>query len=111
MTVASPSQTILTEGFVIQGYVQSVMFGLYVATLAHCLRWLLYTDEGWKIRKKINWPMFGAVILVFVFTIADLAGTLYVSTGLIVGEERKILHRLNVAGVSVSGSFGRASNR
>src|SRR6266478_6529144 len=98
MTVASPSETLLIEGFVVQGYVQSVLFGLYVATLAHCLRWILYADEGWKIRNQINWPMFGAVILVFVFTLADLTSTLWCSTGLIVNEDRQILHRLNVAG-------------
>jgi hypothetical protein len=35
-------------------FVQAILYGLYTASFAYSLRWLLFTDEGWtlKLRKK-----------------------------------------------------------
>lgn len=38
-------------------FVVALFYGLYLSTLFHCLRWLIFTDEGWKIRKKISWTL------------------------------------------------------
>ena len=29
-------------------------YGLYISTLFHCIRWLVFTDEGWKVRRNIS---------------------------------------------------------
>ncbi|KAM6501659.1 hypothetical protein JOM56_001636 [Amanita muscaria] len=42
------------EAFLVAIFVQSILYGVYVATLLHCLGWLLFTKEGWR---KVNWPM------------------------------------------------------
>ncbi|KIL60085.1 hypothetical protein M378DRAFT_130858 [Amanita muscaria Koide BX008] len=47
----------LAEGDVVSIFVQAILFGLYLASLAHCLRWQLVDDEGWRLRTKINWAM------------------------------------------------------
>ncbi|KAM6499956.1 hypothetical protein JOM56_005464 [Amanita muscaria] len=33
---------------------QTLFYGIYLETLIQCLRWLIFTDEGWKPREKIN---------------------------------------------------------
>ena len=57
-------------------FVQTLLYGIYVTTLAHCLRWLLLDDGGWKLRKKINWSMLIISILLFLLSTTDLALTL-----------------------------------
>ena len=52
---------------------QAVFGGLYLVSLAHCLRWLVIADEGWKWRKKINWPFLIITILVFTLTTIGFA--------------------------------------
>ncbi|KAM6497493.1 hypothetical protein JOM56_007966 [Amanita muscaria] len=42
---------------VIAAFMNTFLYGLYVATLAHCIRWLLFRYEGWKLRKQINIPL------------------------------------------------------
>ncbi|KIL57873.1 hypothetical protein M378DRAFT_359464 [Amanita muscaria Koide BX008] len=34
--------------------VQTLLYGIYLETLIQCLRWLIFIDEGWKPREKIN---------------------------------------------------------
>lgn len=43
----------------------TIAFGVYFATLLSCYRWLLFADEGWKLRKVINWPLVVAAFLIF----------------------------------------------
>jgi len=49
------------------GFVMALFYGLYLATFFHCLRWHLFTDEGWTLRdrKSIHWTMFGATCTLF----------------------------------------------
>ncbi|KIL60824.1 hypothetical protein M378DRAFT_904536 [Amanita muscaria Koide BX008] len=42
---------------VIAAFMNTFLYGLYVSTLAHCIRWLLFRYEGWKLRKQINIPL------------------------------------------------------
>ncbi|KIL66577.1 hypothetical protein M378DRAFT_123733 [Amanita muscaria Koide BX008] len=76
------------EAKVIALAVQAIMFGLYLATLAHCLRWLVYEDEGWKLRprNRINWVMLGLTLAIFAFSTADLSISLRMVTASIRGE-------------------------
>jgi len=53
-------------------FTQAVLYGVYVATLIHCLRWLIYTDEGWKLRDRINGFMLITTILIFSLSTTNL---------------------------------------
>ena len=53
-------------------FVQAIMYGLYVETSAHCLRWLLFDDKDWNVRKKINWTMLIIGIVLFIFMTINL---------------------------------------
>ncbi|KIL69150.1 hypothetical protein M378DRAFT_157375 [Amanita muscaria Koide BX008] len=48
----------------------AVFFGLYSASFIHCVRWLLFEDEGWRIRKKLNWTLVTTTLLVFFLSTA-----------------------------------------
>ena len=53
--------------------VQAILSGLEIATFAHCIRWLLFADEGWERRKKINWTTTIVTIFVGAFSATTLA--------------------------------------
>ncbi|KIL57880.1 hypothetical protein M378DRAFT_1027498 [Amanita muscaria Koide BX008] len=40
--------------FVVTVIAQTLLYGIYLETLIQCLRWLIFTDEGWKPQDKIN---------------------------------------------------------
>ena len=54
-------------------FVQTLLYGIYVTTLVHCLRWLLLDDEGWTLRRRMSWFILIISILLFLFSTADLA--------------------------------------
>ena len=68
MPVLIERKTVLIELFI-----QAILFGLYLATLVHYLRWLVFADEGWKSREKINKPMLIVAILLFALTFVAFA--------------------------------------
>ncbi|PPQ69717.1 hypothetical protein CVT26_001634 [Gymnopilus dilepis] len=56
-------------------FIGALMYGLYFSTLLHCIRWLLFTDEGWKLRRlgQVHWPMLLVTFLLFAFSLTNLA--------------------------------------
>jgi hypothetical protein len=60
------------QAYTIAVTIQALLYGLYVATLAHCLRWLLFDDDGWSHRKDINWRMLIITVIIFLFSTASL---------------------------------------
>ena len=66
----TPSETVLIAVFT-----QAVLYGLYIATLVHCLRWLIYTDDGWTKRDGISKLMLIAAILIFILSTMNLGIT------------------------------------
>jgi hypothetical protein len=52
--------------------VQSIFYGLYTATFVHCTRWLIFDDDGWKLRQKMNWIMILMTTLIFIFSTMNL---------------------------------------
>ncbi|KAF9008069.1 hypothetical protein BDQ17DRAFT_1350476 [Cyathus striatus] len=52
-----------------------ILFGLYLSTLLHSLRWLLFIDSGWKLRswRTTNWIMLLAITALFGFALANLS--------------------------------------
>ena len=63
----------LRQTYLYVTFVQTLLYIIYVTTLAHCLRWLLLDDEGWKLRRGIDWTMWIASILLFLLSTIDLA--------------------------------------
>ena len=47
-------------------FIRAIMYGLYVGTSVHCLRWLLFDDKDWNIRKKINRTMLTITTVLFI---------------------------------------------
>ena len=78
----------LGKSFLIATFVQAIFYGVYITTLAHSLRWLLYEDEGWKAqsRGRVNWPMLAVTLLLFAFATVDLGVTLRITFALVSGE-------------------------
>ena len=68
----------LYQSFLCATFVQALLYGIYFTTLAHSLRWLLLDDEGWKVRRRINWFMLIISILLFLLSTTDLVLTLIV---------------------------------
>ena len=61
------------ESWIFGVTLQALLYGLYVGTLAHCLRWLLFDDEGWSHRKNVNWAMLTVTIFIFLLSTGSLA--------------------------------------
>lgn len=68
----------VAESWIAGMAIQAILFGLYVGTLSHCLRWLLYDDEGWSYRKNINWPMLAIAFIIFLFSAGSLVMVLQI---------------------------------
>ena len=69
------------EGSFIPLFSQAIMYGLYVETSVHCLRWLLFDDKDWNIRKKINWTMLTIAVVLFTLMTVNLLTSLLLTTG------------------------------
>ena len=61
------------EIFLISLFTQATLYGLYVATLIHSLRWLIYADDGWKQRDGVNKLMLIATVVIFLLSTVNLA--------------------------------------
>jgi len=70
-----------SDAFLVTTLAQAVLYGLYLATFAQCLRWLLYDDGGWVLRtsKNVNHVMLITAILIFAFTSVDTMVALRIS--------------------------------
>ncbi|TFK33659.1 hypothetical protein BDQ12DRAFT_670086 [Crucibulum laeve] len=68
MANTSPEQNVLAI------FVEAILYGLYLATLLHCLRWMLYENEGWKIKRRISiqWTMLISTVAIFVFSFVNV---------------------------------------
>jgi hypothetical protein len=54
-------------------FTQAAFYGFYVATLIHCIRWLAYKNEGWKLRDRIdNKLMLITTLLIFLISTVNL---------------------------------------
>ena len=63
----------LYQSFLYGTLSQTLSYGIYITTLAHCLRWLLLDDEGWNLRQRINWFMLTISIVLFLLLTTDLS--------------------------------------
>jgi len=65
--------------FVIQAFVTGVQF----TTFLLCLRWQIFSDDGWTTRKNLPWFMLIVTVLIFAFSLTTLGfGLLSISLAL-----------------------------
>ncbi|KAF5316814.1 hypothetical protein D9619_006884 [Psilocybe cf. subviscida] len=68
MSPIPPPDQIVAVAFLV-----ALFYGLYLATFLHCMRWLLFTDEGWELRgrKSVQWPIFLITLAIFIMSTLD----------------------------------------
>ncbi|KAF5316815.1 hypothetical protein D9619_006885 [Psilocybe cf. subviscida] len=68
MSPIPPPDQIVAIAFLV-----ALFYGLYPATLFHCMRWLLFTDDGWELRgrKSIPWTKFFLTLAIFSMSTLD----------------------------------------
>ncbi|KAF9482953.1 hypothetical protein BDN70DRAFT_929607 [Pholiota conissans] len=68
------------EKEIVIAFTGALSYGIYLLTLCYCLRWLLFSDEGWTARRRRNWPMIAITLSTFTLVTAYLALLLYKNT-------------------------------
>ena len=63
-----------TEAAIIATSLQAILTGVHFTTFLLCLRWQIYSDDGWSIRKNIQWPMLIVTLLTMAFDLIDIGG-------------------------------------
>lgn len=56
----------LVQGSAIS-FIAGMFLGIYFISLAFANRWLIFTDEGWTLRKTIHWFTFLVTNIIAVF--------------------------------------------
>lgn len=64
------SGAIPTEDEVVVIFASSVLYGVYLVSFALCLRWQIFTEEGWKTMIQRSRTTLLIVIMIFVLTTA-----------------------------------------
>jgi hypothetical protein len=80
-------------------FAQAILYGLYLATFFHCLRWVLFDDEGLNIRERIGWGMLSIVVLFFVLMTAIIGIQYRLTVGPALQVNPLAFGRLDVATV------------
>ena len=63
----SPDQTVAIA------FLVALFFGIYLSTFFHCMRWLLFTDQGWELRKRgeVQWSMTCVALAIFTLSVTN----------------------------------------
>ncbi|KIL61473.1 hypothetical protein M378DRAFT_82541 [Amanita muscaria Koide BX008] len=81
----------LSQRLIVTAIAEALLYGIYVATFIRCLRWLIFTDEGWKLRGKIPGPsltMTFATIFFFLASTTNLITSLQYLLGFLRNDEK-----------------------
>ncbi|KAM6499027.1 hypothetical protein JOM56_004535 [Amanita muscaria] len=86
-------------------FTQSILYGLYIPTFAGCLRWLMFENEGWKLRpcKQMTWAYIIIAILVFAVSTADVLIGFWLTRTRLAGQQ-SITDRLSFLSVAIEGT-------
>lgn len=86
-------------------FIQSILYGLYIATFVECLRWLMFENEGWKLRrcKQMRWSFIIIAIIVFAISTADVLIGLWLTRTRLAGQQ-SISARLSFLTVAIDGA-------
>lgn len=72
------------EPTVIMSFAHTLLYGVYLTSLGHCLRWLVFDTEGRKLRPRIPWPTVALTFFLFILATGNVAVVLW--TTLVVAE-------------------------
>ncbi|KIJ41914.1 hypothetical protein M422DRAFT_31552 [Sphaerobolus stellatus SS14] len=78
-----------TQQHVPSVFTAALFFGVYISTLFSCIRWLVWDDGGWRIRKKIHWTTLSVALLLFACALVNISLTL---RGLMIEVNDPIIH-------------------
>ncbi|KIL60210.1 hypothetical protein M378DRAFT_43527, partial [Amanita muscaria Koide BX008] len=81
--------------------VQTSFYGLYITTFGVCLRWLLFADEGWKLRRPLDRPMLIVAVLIFVSHTMWLGANARLTMGYVRGVKFDLYYTYTVGAVTV----------
>ncbi|KAM6499930.1 hypothetical protein JOM56_005438 [Amanita muscaria] len=77
---------------------QALLYGIYLGTFIQCLRCLIFTDEGWKLREKINsYTLALATIFIFLTSTTNLGTTLQFMLEVLMRDEGWQLDNIGIA--------------
>ncbi|KIL63306.1 hypothetical protein M378DRAFT_164594 [Amanita muscaria Koide BX008] len=85
-------------------FIRAFLYGIYITILAHCLRWIFYEDEGWKLRRRVNGMMLTITMLVFALTTASFGVWHQIALLVVRGQELGVTKLVNA-----SDGLGRAT--
>ncbi|KIL59660.1 hypothetical protein M378DRAFT_1067629 [Amanita muscaria Koide BX008] len=96
----APTDIIDSQPYLTAAMLQAFLYALYLVSLVHALRWLLYEEEGWtlKSRDQVNWLLLTITLSVFMFSTVDVV--LEVLLQLIAGstsDTSLIVYQLGIA--------------
>ncbi len=89
------------EVYIIAVTIQTLLTGAYFASFLICLRWLVVSDDGRNLRKRISWPLLSIAIILFAFSVVDLG--ISVQTMLLISEDQS--GKANRATIAVRNSI------
>ncbi|KIL57258.1 hypothetical protein M378DRAFT_16364 [Amanita muscaria Koide BX008] len=94
-----------TQQDLVVAILQAFLYALYLVSLAHALRWLLYYEEGWTLRSRdqVNWALLTTTFVVFILTTVDLVFRITASQ--LPFASHKVTHlKMTIAGISIEGA-------
>ncbi|SRR6266550_2666965 len=65
------------EGYIVGITIQAFVTGAYFASFLLCLRWLVFSDNGENLRKRISWPFLIITIIIFAFSLTGFVISLH----------------------------------
>jgi hypothetical protein len=90
-------------------FVQAALYGIYLVTFAHCLRWLFYEDQGWMCRRleNVRRRTLIVVLLFFMLSTASLGISLWMTLAVFASGNKayhsliRLYNRLDIVKVRV----------
>ncbi|EGO03189.1 hypothetical protein SERLA73DRAFT_164998 [Serpula lacrymans var. lacrymans S7.3] len=63
----------VTTAQIVALFVECILYGIYLVTLAQCLQGLLWSEPDHAIKNEINWPLLALTVLLCILATADVA--------------------------------------
>ncbi|KAF8327829.1 hypothetical protein F5887DRAFT_1288455 [Amanita rubescens] len=71
--------SIVSEASFIRLFTKAFLLGTYLISFFVCLRWLLFSDDGRSLRKRVDHPMIITTFLLFTFALTDFGLYVYLT--------------------------------
>ncbi|KIL61591.1 hypothetical protein M378DRAFT_129682 [Amanita muscaria Koide BX008] len=91
---------IVIQRAVVSVIIQALLYGIYLSTLIQCIRWLMFTDEGWKPRERMNSLTIAfATIFIFLTSTTNVINEVQYTLGRLVRDEYRRMYGIVMATV------------